>query len=85
MIVHFFKAKFLKSGNKWFSESSYKNRPVDAGKLFFRWRAQQGGISERKTMIDHHAKLSISRQADLLNISRVVSITCLGVCRTFPI
>ncbi|MGZ8161116.1 MAG: IS3 family transposase [Methylobacter sp.] len=33
-------------------------------------RAQQGGIAERKAMIDRDSKLSISRQADLLNMSR---------------
>jgi len=48
---------------------------------FFRGRAQLGWIADRKAMIDRHAKLSISRQADLLNISRVVSITCLGPSR----
>ncbi|MGZ8237341.1 MAG: IS3 family transposase [Methylobacter sp.] len=33
-------------------------------------RAQQGGIAERKAMIDRDSKLSIRHQAELLNISR---------------
>jgi len=37
---------------------------------FFRRRAHQGGIAERKALIDRDHKLSITRQASLLNISR---------------
>ena len=37
---------------------------------FFRRRAQQGGIAERKAMIDREHDLSITQQAEALNISR---------------
>ncbi|HEC5230015.1 TPA: IS3 family transposase [Pseudomonas aeruginosa] len=37
---------------------------------FFRTRAHQGGIAERKAMIDRSHRLSVSRQAQLLGISR---------------
>ncbi|MGY6276132.1 IS3 family transposase [Methylomonas sp. MgM2] len=37
---------------------------------FFKRRAQQGGIVERKAMIDRQSKLSIGRQAQLLGMSR---------------
>ena len=38
--------------------------------MIFRKRAHQGGIAERKAMIDRDHELSITRQARLLNISR---------------
>ena len=37
---------------------------------FFRRRAHQGGIAERKTMIDREHDLPIARQAGVLRISR---------------
>ena len=37
---------------------------------FLRSRAQQGGIAERKAMIDREHDLSITKQAEALNISR---------------
>ncbi|WLB11255.1 MULTISPECIES: IS3 family transposase [Bradyrhizobium] len=37
---------------------------------FFRRSAHQGGIAERKAMIDREHELSITRQAEALNISR---------------
>ena len=48
-----------------------EDRRADAGERFFVRRARQGGsVAERKTMIDNSAKLSVSRQAILLGISR---------------
>jgi putative transposase len=43
---------------------------IDGVLKFFRRRAHQGGIAERKAMIDRESKLSISRQAALLGVSR---------------
>ena len=43
---------------------------TDARKRFFRSRAQQGGIAEREAMIDREHDLSITKQAEALNISR---------------
>jgi putative transposase len=40
------------------------------GERFFRRRAQQGGHAERKEMIDPKHKLPITRQAELVGISR---------------
>src|ERR1700682_4398023 len=37
---------------------------------FFRRRAHQGGIAERKAMIDREHDLSITRQSEVLKISR---------------
>src|SRR5450631_3099180 len=47
-----------------------QDRGADAGERFFRRRAHQGGIAERKTMIDRKHDLSITKQADILQISR---------------
>ncbi|MGY3287244.1 putative transposase [Bradyrhizobium sp. LM3.6] len=47
-----------------------QNRRADAGERFFRKRAHQGGIAERKAMIDREHDLSITRQAEVLQISR---------------
>src|SRR2546428_2894263 len=47
-----------------------QDRRTDAGERFFRRRAHQGGIAERKTMIDREHDLSITRQAEVLQISR---------------
>src|SRR6266436_3949685 len=37
---------------------------------FFRRRAHQGGIAERKAMIDREHDLSVTKQAEILRISR---------------
>src|SRR5438128_7661788 len=47
-----------------------QDRGVDAGERFFRRSAHQGGIAERKAMIDRGHDLSITRQAEVLKISR---------------
>src|SRR2546425_10839153 len=47
-----------------------QDRRTDAGERFFRRSAHQGGIAERKTMIDREHDLSITRQAEVLKISR---------------
>src|SRR5262249_505173 len=47
-----------------------QDRRADPGERFFRRRAHQGGVAERKAMIDRTHELPITRQADVLNISR---------------
>ena len=47
-----------------------QDRRVDAGERFFRRRAHQGGIAERKAMIDREHDLPIIKQAEVLRISR---------------
>src|SRR5947209_6442374 len=47
-----------------------QDRRTDAGERFFRRSAHQGGIAERKAMIDREHGLSITRQAEVLQISR---------------
>ena len=47
-----------------------QDRRADVGKRFFRGRAQQGGIAERKAMIDREHDLPIAKQAEVLRISR---------------
>ena len=47
-----------------------QDRGVDAGERFFRRRAHQGGIAERKAMIDREHDLPITKQAEVLRISR---------------
>ena len=47
-----------------------QDRRADAGERFFRGRAQQGGIAERKAMIDRAHDLPITKQAEALRISR---------------
>src|SRR5258708_10060483 len=47
-----------------------QDRRTDAGERFFRRRAHQGGIAERKAMIDRKHDLSITKQAEVLQISR---------------
>ena len=47
-----------------------EDRGADAGERFFRGSAHQGGIAERKAMIDREHDLSITRQAEVLQISR---------------
>src|SRR3954467_8366531 len=52
------------------SVTARKDRRADAGKRFFRGGAHQGGIAERKAMIDREHDLPITRQAKVLRISR---------------
>src|ERR1019366_910490 len=47
-----------------------QDRGADAGERFFRRSAHQGGIAERKAMIDREHDLSITRQAEVMKISR---------------
>lgn len=47
-----------------------QDRGADAGERFFRGSAHQGGIAERKAMIDRKHDLSITKQAEVLQISR---------------
>src|SRR5258705_4154012 len=47
-----------------------QDRGADAGERFFGRSAHQGGIAERKAMIDRKHDLSITKQADVLKISR---------------
>ena len=47
-----------------------KDRRADARERFFRGSAQQGGFAERKAMIDREHDLPITRQAEVLRISR---------------
>ncbi len=47
-----------------------QDRGVDTGERFFRRSAHQGGLAERKAMIDRKHDLSITRQAEVLRISR---------------
>src|SRR5262249_17941578 len=47
-----------------------EERRADAGERLFRRSAHQGGIAERKAMIDRTHDLPISKQAETLNISR---------------
>src|SRR6202162_4560537 len=50
--------------------ASRQDRRADLGERFFRRGAHQGGIAERKAMIDREHDLSISRQAEALGVSR---------------
>ena len=43
---------------------------ADAGERFFRGRAQQGGIAERKALIDRGHELSVTKQAEAVGIAR---------------
>jgi len=43
-----------------------QDRRADLGERFFRRRAQQGGVTERKAMIDRDHRLPVSRQAKAL-------------------
>jgi transposase-like protein len=40
---------------RWISRTARQDRAADAGERFFRRRAHQGGIAERKAMIDREA------------------------------
>src|SRR3954452_8192712 len=48
----------------------YPTGGVQRRDQFFRGRAHQGGIAERKAMIDREHDLSITKQAEVLKISR---------------
>ena len=50
--------------------STHKDRAAGAGDRFFRTRAHQSRVAERRQMIDRSHPLSVKRQAELLNISR---------------
>src|SRR5258708_39063621 len=47
-----------------------QDRGADAGERFFRRRAHQGGMAERKAMIDREHDLPITKQAEILKVSR---------------
>src|SRR3977135_1235790 len=47
-----------------------QDRRAHAGKRFFRMGGQQGGVSERKAMIDREHDLPITKQVKVLRISR---------------
>src|SRR6266480_8093511 len=47
-----------------------QDRRADARERFFRGSAHQGGIAERKAMIDRDHELPITKQAEVLRISR---------------
>src|SRR5258708_4537996 len=47
-----------------------QDRRADTGERFFRRSAHQGGIAERKAMIDREHDLSITKQAEILKVSR---------------
>src|SRR5512134_4146633 len=51
--------------------ASCQDRRADAGERFFGRCARQGGFAERKAMIDRSHDLPITRQAKMLNVSRV--------------
>src|SRR5271167_2711289 len=53
-----------------FEELARQDRRVDAGERFFRGRAHQGGIAERKAMIDRGHALSITKQAEATGLAR---------------
>src|SRR5690606_31053863 len=47
-----------------------QDRRADLGERFFRGRAHQGGMVERKTMIDRDHALSVTKQAAAVGIAR---------------
>src|SRR4051794_30436082 len=47
-----------------------QDRPTGSGERFFRRGAHQGGIAERKAMIDPEHDIPITQQAKVLEISR---------------
>src|SRR4051794_36807975 len=47
-----------------------QDRRADAGERFFGRSARQGGVAERKAMIDRSHDLPVTRQAKVLNVSR---------------
>ena len=53
-----------------FEGAARQDRRAGAGERFFGRRAHQGGLAERKAMIDRDHDLPVVRQAKALNISR---------------
>jgi len=49
--------------------------------MIFRGSAQQGGIADRKAMIDRDHELSVTKQAEAVGIARSTVITCRARCR----
>lgn len=47
-----------------------QDRRIDAGERLFRVRARQGGVAERKAMIDRDHAFSVSMQAEIIGIAR---------------
>src|ERR1700730_14556603 len=60
----------LPSGLSLASSRFYTTGGADRRDQFFRRRAHQGGIAERKAMIDRGHDLPITKQAEVLHISR---------------
>jgi transposase-like protein len=58
-----------------------EDRRTSAGERFFRKCARQGGVAERKAMIDRDHDLPLTRQAAVLNISRGSLTTSRVRCR----
>jgi len=50
--------------------SARQDRRADVGERFFRGRAQQGGIADRKAMIDRDHELSVRKQTEAVGIAR---------------
>ena len=57
-------------------ELARQDRRTDAGERFFRGRAHQGGIAERKAMIDRDHALSVTKQAEAQVLRGARCITC---------
>ena len=53
-----------------FKELARQDWRTDAGERFFRGRAHQGGIAERKAMIDRDHALSVTKQAEAAGLAR---------------
>src|ERR1700688_3602395 len=51
-------------------DAGCEDRRADDGERFFVRCARQGGFAERKAMIDRGHRLPLSRQAEVLGISR---------------
>src|SRR5882757_1483952 len=51
-------------------DAACQDRRADAGERFFRRRAQQGRHAERQAMIDRSHDLPLTRQAEVLGLSR---------------
>src|SRR5260221_13799816 len=60
----------LPSGRSVPSSRFYATGDAQRRDQFFRRRAHQGGIAERKAMIDREHDLPITKQAEILQISR---------------
>ena len=63
-------------------DAARQDRRVDAGERFFRGRAQQGGIAERKAMIDRaHVICRSPSRPRVCASAAAASTTCRGRCR----